>query len=239
MTGKRAGVLSFDRDVLVAAGEGRWSRGEGRTVIWFGGGEGFVVGFERGFVVFGVDCKVRAVVNMGAKAHRMRILGADEQLLAVSTEDGRILFYDLNSAKEGDDAAAVPTIHCKAQLGGDVAGVSNRIKDFSILDIPAEYRMPHPQLIFVTANSDGAIRLWALRVSEIGHVKEEIMQVGRLLATLETGNRITCLGGFIMVVEELQDGGEVVEDEVNVEDSDNASEDDDAEEGEFEGLDDA
>jgi protein MAK11 len=53
-TGKKAGVLSFERAVLRAVGEGagRWS-GEGRTVAWNGDGERFVVGWEVGAVVYG------------------------------------------------------------------------------------------------------------------------------------------------------------------------------------------
>lgn len=52
VTGKKAGVLSFDRSLLVAAGEGRWSKGEGKKVLWNDAGDEFVVGFEKGAVVF-------------------------------------------------------------------------------------------------------------------------------------------------------------------------------------------
>jgi protein MAK11 len=54
VTGKKAGVLNFSRELLAAAGEGRWGTGEGRRVEWDAAGEEFVVGFERGAVVFGM-----------------------------------------------------------------------------------------------------------------------------------------------------------------------------------------
>ena len=54
VTGKKAGVLNFERSLLQGIGEGRWASGEGRRVEWNSLGEEFVVGFERGCVVFGM-----------------------------------------------------------------------------------------------------------------------------------------------------------------------------------------
>ena len=54
VTGKKAGVLTFERDLLQGIGEGRWASGEGRRVEWSSLGEEFVVGFERGAAVFGL-----------------------------------------------------------------------------------------------------------------------------------------------------------------------------------------
>ena len=54
VTGKKAGVLNFERDLLQGVGEGRWASGEGRRVRWSSLGEEFVVAFERGCVVFGM-----------------------------------------------------------------------------------------------------------------------------------------------------------------------------------------
>ena len=54
VTGKKAGVLSFDRDLLKRIGEGKWSNGEGRKVQWNSEGNEFVITFERGAVVFGM-----------------------------------------------------------------------------------------------------------------------------------------------------------------------------------------
>ena len=54
VTGKKAGVLNFERDLLQGIGEGKWTSGEGRKVEWDGLGEEFVVGFERGAAVFGM-----------------------------------------------------------------------------------------------------------------------------------------------------------------------------------------
>ena len=54
VTGKKAGVLAFDRDLLTQVGEGRYSSGEGRRVLWTDCGEDFIVGFERGAAIFGM-----------------------------------------------------------------------------------------------------------------------------------------------------------------------------------------
>jgi protein MAK11 len=54
VTGKKAGVLNFDKSLLQAAGEGRYSSGEGRKLVWGQDGEEYVVGFERGAVVYGM-----------------------------------------------------------------------------------------------------------------------------------------------------------------------------------------
>lgn len=54
VTGKKAGVLNFERGLLQDIGEGRWACGEGRKVEWNSLGEEFAVCFERGAVVFGM-----------------------------------------------------------------------------------------------------------------------------------------------------------------------------------------
>jgi protein MAK11 len=54
VTGKKAGVLNFGKDILQQVGEGRHSTGEGRKVTWDEEGEEFVVAFERGAVIYGL-----------------------------------------------------------------------------------------------------------------------------------------------------------------------------------------
>jgi protein MAK11 len=54
VTGKKAGVLNFPKELLEEVGEGKWFSGEGRRVRWNSLGEEFVVGFEKGAVVFGM-----------------------------------------------------------------------------------------------------------------------------------------------------------------------------------------
>ena len=58
VTGKKAGVLSFNRDLLQAIGEGKWGHGEGRKVQWNSDGTEFAIVFERGAVVFGMVCNL-------------------------------------------------------------------------------------------------------------------------------------------------------------------------------------
>ena len=54
VTGRKAGVLNFEKEMLQGIGEGRWGSGEGRKVEWNSVGEEFVVAFERGAILFGL-----------------------------------------------------------------------------------------------------------------------------------------------------------------------------------------
>lgn len=54
VTGKKAGVLNFEKGLLRGVGEGKWGSGEGRKVKWNGAGEEYLVMFERGALLFGL-----------------------------------------------------------------------------------------------------------------------------------------------------------------------------------------
>jgi protein MAK11 len=145
--------------------------------------------------------------------------GEVSELLAVSTEEGRILFFDTNSGgsfKPGlkTEEKCAPTVQALGQLGGPGEGIVSRIKDFEILKLgeSREY------LIVVAGSSDGTIRLWALDGTTFATVAKSMdggfnpnsvsteamaglpspSQLGRLIGTYETGNRITCLKAFVM-----------------------------------------
>lgn len=234
MTGKKAGVLNFDREVLARVGEGKHSSGEGRRVVWSGDGEVYVVFFERGTVVYGLDSKARAVMKSSppAKLHQVRMLPKlthlGREVLAVSTEDGRVLFFDAytyttDTRGDGDEKTELPSCKCIAQLGGRASGLSGRIKDFEILPLsqPGENSDAIPSFLVVTASSDGAVRIWNVLKRDLqlandangitltegdGLEAKTPKQIGTLVGTLETGNRITCLGAFVM---DEKHGGEV------------------------------
>ncbi|KAK5107836.1 hypothetical protein LTR62_000650 [Meristemomyces frigidus] len=200
MTGKKAGVLNFDRDLLAQVGESRHSSGEGRSVLWAGDGESYFVGFERGAALFGVDSQPRAIIKPSppTKLHCYRMLPVDnkKEVLAVSTEDGRILFFDTANAESTDnDKNKLPTCHCIAQLGGSEAGVAGRIKDFAVIDSGAAHSST---VLIVAASSDGAIRLWTIPRMINNSSGTTVQQTGRLIGTLETSNRITCLDAFVL-----------------------------------------
>ncbi|KAF1824226.1 WD40 repeat-like protein, partial [Dissoconium aciculare CBS 342.82] len=205
MTGKKAGVLNFDRELLMQVGEGKYSSGEGRRLLWDDAGEHFIVGFEKGAVVFGIDSKPKAVIRPEprTKIHQMRLVpsasvDASRNLVAISAEDGRVLFYDISALPDTpEDAAKLPQIPCRGALGGPGAGIAGRVKDFEMLAIPGET----PSLLVITASSDGALRLWSISdkdMTESNGNGEETQQLGMLIATLETGERITCLGAFVL-----------------------------------------
>lgn len=146
------------------------------------------------------------------------------EFLAISTEDGRILFYDtkINSTYETQDLESkidIPTLKAYGQIGVTGEKVVGRIKDFEILDLKM-FDGSSESMIIVTGSSDGAIRLW--RINKASFLKpnpalnsnpiskgnntakdntstDSTNQIGQLIGTYETGNRITCLKAFTML----------------------------------------
>ncbi|WEW61290.1 Protein mak11 [Emydomyces testavorans] len=216
VTGRKAGVLNFGREVLDCVKEGKWGRGEGRKITWDSAGQEFAVAFERGAVVFGIIKYIH--ISEGAA-------GSPHEFLAVSTEDGRILFYStstnvLSPAEMSGGSSAVPAAPLWYQLGGKAQGQSSRIKGFEFLTVNSG--LGHTEtLIVVTAGSDGVVKLWVLDPNELsgknqggskeGKKEEQLAtgdqhkNVGRLLGAYDTGNRITCLVAFAMTMATEED----------------------------------
>ncbi|KAJ5105488.1 hypothetical protein NUU61_002835 [Penicillium alfredii] len=214
VTGKKAGVLNFGKNVLQSVKEGKWSSGEGRRIAWNPEGEEFAVAFEWGAVVFGI---CRLVPGPRSKIHQMKYVslstGDDRQddILALSTEDGRVIFYSTKTLQEVEDDSESPIPHATAvaQIGGKQAELPGRIKDFEILSLEAQAKEFRDHFLAVTGNSDGTVRIWKVARKDIvpttqattGKEKEKkdsISQIGKILTTYETGNRITCLASFVM-----------------------------------------
>lgn len=140
------------------------------------------------------------------------LAGDDDEkkdLLAVSTEDGRVIFYSttvLQDAEEGDDST-IPYATPVAQVGGKQAGLAGRIKDFEVLSLEEQATEIRHDLLLVTGNSEGIVRVWKVNGKSLVPGKKskgskefkETRQTGTLLTTYETGNRITCLAAFIML----------------------------------------
>ncbi|EDU41801.1 60S ribosome biogenesis protein Mak11 [Pyrenophora tritici-repentis] len=210
ITGKKAGVLNFDRTILTAVGEGRFASGEGRRVIWDPEGEGFAVGFEHGIVVFSMDSKPKVQITPmpRTKLHQMHYISPASRpyTLCVSTEDGRVLFYDTNSMLPSepskDDKKTpkdnLPAARLIAQLGGPAAGMTSRVKDFEIITLSPSI------LLIITASSDGTVRFWILDTAGLKTEDSSkatgftAKQVGMLIGSYSTGTRITCLKAFSM-----------------------------------------
>lgn len=142
------------------------------------------------------------------------------ELLAVSTEDGRIVFFStknvhVTETTEARSKSYLPTPGAVGQLGGEADGMTGRIKDFEILKFTTAGE-PNERLLIVAGSSDGSIRLWILDGAQLriehgpshGALSSngldaktdmpQTRQVGKLLGTYETGNRITCLKAFLM-----------------------------------------
>lgn len=218
VTGKKAGVLNFSKAMMQECGESKHSTGEGRKVVWgsVDGADEFAVGFERDVVVFGMDSvpKCRIMGAIRTKVHEFFYVTVDEEkdvtLLAVATEDGRILFFstktdDLTEPESSDDknAATLSTAKLIAQVGGKDGGVTGRIKDFVVIKSQVEAKT----LYVAGGSSDGKLRLWKLTGKDLfpkaskkgGDEKKEGGSSGELLGTYETQNRITCMAAFLMI----------------------------------------
>ncbi|KAK4124007.1 WD40 repeat-like protein [Parathielavia appendiculata] len=209
-TGKKSRVLNFERGLLAELGEGKHSTGEARRIVWGsarGGEDEFAVGFDRDVLVFGIDCVPRCRVMQDArmKVHEFCYveLGGerDETVLAVSTEDGRVVFF--STAEEDLEAPpkdkTLRVARLVGTLGGKEAGVEGRIKDFTVL--PVEDRERKRSFFIVTGSSDGRIRLWQVGAEDLSSSStgESPKQVGQLLGLYETQNRITCVAAFVMI----------------------------------------
>jgi protein MAK11 len=237
MTGRKVGVLVFDREAVPPV-----FGGEALRVEWSADGEDYAVAFERGVVVFGMDSRPRrrivppTVTRVRTKVHMLRYLSLPrsvlgmEEVLAVSTEDGRVLFYNTRVEGETEEAQLLGAV------GGRSLGMPTRVKDF-VTVVPANQE----RVFLVTACSDGVVRVWDLCGS--GNVEIEVAeaeteakkvkvdpakdndtaaaerQVGRLVGVYETGRRITCLAGMLM-----REGAEKEEEEEEEDDSNDEEE---------------
>ncbi|OAG39093.1 hypothetical protein AYO21_06644 [Fonsecaea monophora] len=220
VTGKKAGVLNFGRDILQNVREGKYSSGEGRRIQWNPNGAEFAVAFERGAVVFGENSKpkCRVLPEPLTKLHQIHYQSippnSDEEdattLLVLSTEDGRILFYDTdaisphpsNETNGSDQTASVslPEATLVATIGGRSAGFTTRIKDFELLFLPTEAN-GQKDMAIVAASSDGTVRIIFLPLSDVlaALKSKRPVHAGSVIGAYETGNRITCLKAFVML----------------------------------------
>ncbi|CAK7221059.1 Protein mak11 [Sporothrix curviconia] len=225
VTGKKAGVLNFGKDLLRDIGEGRFSTGEGRQVVWgrtfSSNGNGssdaddaatdeYAIGFDRNVVVFGMDSLPRCKVIRDArtKTHDFCYVEVDDDpeaagedkdqtglfsLLAVATEDGRILLCSTrpedvvtapapaaSAAAASADAqkpaaAPLPSARLIGQVGGGAsggaAGPTGRVKAFKILPVlepvaAAAGRLQRAWYV-VAASSTGALCVWKITGKEL------------------------------------------------------------------------
>ncbi|KFH41794.1 hypothetical protein ACRE_074850 [Hapsidospora chrysogenum ATCC 11550] len=251
-TGRRAKALHYEKELMRQIGESRYSSGEGQKLVWgrVDGEDEFAVGFERDVVVFttGGEPKCRVMMEAKTKIHCVTYFslaeeggnddeegeGAEEDalsLLAVSTEDGRIVFTStkgkhitkIEDVKEGMAPGVARTV---GYVGGRNAGVSGRIKEFALVRSAVD----RDTVYVVGAGSDGMIRVWAVGVGELREACEKpgIEEVGSLIGMCETENRVTCMTAFLMIPR--PDGVDAEEDELEeLEDESGGSEDSDDE----------
>lgn len=156
----------------------------------------------------------RALPSPRSKLHQIKYINLDpssddgDELLAASTEDGRIIFYSTKKLRkaEDDEESSIPYAEAVAQLGGKQSGLPGRVKDFEILSLRDELKTNKNDFLVVTGSSDGTVRVWLLGGKDLKETTDSksgngsnTRQVGKLLNTYETGNRITCLKAFVML----------------------------------------
>lgn len=119
--------------------------------------------------------KAKIVPHPSTKVHQTHyaeISGSSKvktEVLALSTEDGRILFYSsVDRAKDCGQKSGikskVPSLQALGQLGGPKQDQAGRIKDFEILSLQGA-KDSHNDTIVVSGGSDGLIRIWKLNNS--------------------------------------------------------------------------
>ena len=183
------------------------------------------------------------------------------ELLAISTEDGRIVFYSTKAQSTDNSDSKVLDKFAAAEamfyMGGKECGVKSRIKDFHIISPTSGFESGTK--IIVTAGSDGAVMIWKITGEEMQTRKatskgeasdtgsngatgeetsnpdQDIPRVGTLLAKYDTGNRITCIKSF-----ELHGSSDEGDDNSDLDDGgaseQGSNEDHDEEEEGFEGF---
>lgn len=142
------------------------------------------------------------------------------EILAVSTEEGYILFYDTkvgntDEAPESKRTPILPTLNALANVGGIPDGVKSRIKDFEALRLKVP-GIAKENLLLIAGSSDGVIHLWIIddtemfksrltsnktsdnSINDIMPQKVLTRQTWGCIGKYETGNRITCLKAFVM-----------------------------------------
>ena len=230
MTGRKAGVLALSKEVVPPI-----FGSEGMKVVWSKTGEEYAIAFDRGVVVFGMDSKPKCRIRTTpiSKVHQIRYINLptaitqnkkdteEEEVLTISTEDGRVLFY----STAGLEALDSPNLI--GFLGGRSIGMPGRVKDFDTIAAKGNFHL-------ITGGTDGVVRIWDLGKDSEKDTREmkkvridggEGRQIGCLVGIYETERRITCLG-----VMEMGDEG-IEEEDVEMSDSSggssSCSEDDD------------
>jgi protein MAK11 len=190
--------------------------------------------------------RCRVIPSPVTKVHHIRYVNIESphqgkhELLAVSTEDGRILFYNTNEQlPDGKPGSSIPAAQLRGQLGGKAGGQSGRIKEFEILT--AQMSQGSSDMFLVTCGSDGIVKVWILNQEKLfafsgsrqphpsskAHEDvDDMLQAGKLLGEYETGNRITCLKAFVMLSAQGTATTDEPEDTVDSEDEDHTSDSD-------------
>lgn len=185
--------------------------------------------------------KGRIVSSPVSRIHQIRYCSRGEdasEVVVISTEDGRLVFFSENlQSPSADEVSEIPSYEVIGHLGGKACGIEARVIDFEILSQTENNGTPG--YLIITAGSDGSVRLWKLDEAELkgngpsqvssavsetnfprektpqDGTKSSVRQLGRLIGTYSTPNRITCLKAFMLLdaPEDAQKNKDGLEDE--------------------------
>jgi len=233
MTGRKAGVLALSKEVVPPI-----FGSEGMKVVWSKTGGEYAIAFDRGVVVFGMDSKPKCRIRTTpiSKVHQIRYINLpttitqnkkdteeEEEVLTISTEDGRVLFYFTTGVESLDSPNLI------GFLGGRSIGMPGRVKDFDTIALKGNFHL-------ITGGTDGVVRIWDLGKDSEKDTHEmkkvridggEGRQIGCLVGIYETERRITCLGVMEMGDEGIEEEDVEMSDSGSGSGSSSGSEDDD------------
>ncbi|BFZ63376.1 Protein mak11 [Saitoella coloradoensis] len=153
--------------------------GDPLSVAWSPSGERYAVMFDRHLVVYGTA--TQTVVGGVQSVSKMHCFAwVDEEMVVVGHEDTKIRVW--NPIAPSDTASE----DVERYRGTEVEAWSGHRARVKCIE-----RAPTPHTsIFVTASSDGEIKLWRVGSKIVaGEEEEETKEIGNF----ECGNRITCL----------------------------------------------
>lgn len=195
------------------------------------------------------DCNPRCKILPSplTKVHSIKyVTFGSRELLAVATEDGRVVLYSthpshlLKPQASGDEtvkSTLSAALHV-SQIDNKSANKPGRVKAFEILRLPKS-RTWSDSSIGITCSSDGSVNLWHLKDRDVvipkpSKTKAETPNhapttIGDYIGTYQTNGRITCLVSYVMLRQPEHDDAVDEADSLGEDESDTTEDSDDEE----------
>lgn len=143
------------------------------------------------------------------RIHQIRYLGTAKDdkyrstILAISTEDGRIVFFSTSKTIRGENSESgigqvIPFCCVLGQVGGTHEGVQSRIKDFEIITF-SRTKQFRGNVLLVAGCSSGSIYIWMLAKTQFDERSRETagdpsiqLERGIALGNIDDLNKLQC-----------------------------------------------